>query len=328
MLHDLRFAFRLLWRESRHTLSVCLTMALAIGATTLLFAVTYGVLMKPLPWPNADRLVLLNETRGGNPPRFGAFSNAAFHAWRDSPRTVEGLAAWSQRSATLTGSGDPERIRVVAASAEPVSGIGRDSLDRVALHRGGRDRRARPGRGAIGAPVAPALQRRSRRARPRRAARRPGAYRGRRPRGRGGISRSHHPRLAPVPGAARRRQLAVDVQCDCGRPAGLDAIPGGRRGNVARPGCARHGDDHDGDLREQRRGRRYRNAYAGGGDRRRPAPADRAACRGRAAAARRDRERGQPAARARDDAAARDGDPRGARRRLAAVPCASCSSRA
>ena len=68
MFHDFRFAFRLLWRESRHTLSVCLTMPLAIGATTLLFAVTYGVLMRPLPWPNASRLVLLNETRGGNPP--------------------------------------------------------------------------------------------------------------------------------------------------------------------------------------------------------------------------------------------------------------------
>jgi putative ABC transport system permease protein len=124
MLNDLRFSFRLLRREGRHTLSVCLTMALAIGATTLLFAVTYGVLMKPLPWPNADRLVLLNETRGGNPPRFGAFSNAAFHAWRDSPRTVEGLAAWSQRSATLTGSGDPERIRVVAASASLFQALG------------------------------------------------------------------------------------------------------------------------------------------------------------------------------------------------------------
>ena len=124
MLHDLRFAFRLLRHESRHTLSVCLTMALAIGATTLLFAVTYGVLMKPLPWPNADRLVLLNETRGGNPPRFGAFSNAAFHAWRDSPRTVEGLAAWSQRSATLTRSGDPERIRVVAGSADLFQALG------------------------------------------------------------------------------------------------------------------------------------------------------------------------------------------------------------
>src|SRR5688572_26857517 len=125
MLHDLRFAFRLLWREGRHTLSVCLTMALAIGATTLLFAVTYGVLMKPLPWPNADRLVLLNETRGGNAPRFGTFSNAVFHAWRETPRTIDGLAAWSLRSTTLTGAGEPERIRIVAASASlfPVLGV-------------------------------------------------------------------------------------------------------------------------------------------------------------------------------------------------------------
>ena len=124
MLHDLRFSFRLLRREGRHTVSVCLTMALAIGATTLLFAVTYGVLMKPLPWPNADRLVLLNETRGGNPPRFGAFSNAAFHAWRESPGTVASLAAWSQRSTTLTEAGDPERIRVVAASASLFQALG------------------------------------------------------------------------------------------------------------------------------------------------------------------------------------------------------------
>ena len=124
MLHDLRFAFRLLGREGRHTVSVCLTMALAIGATTLLFAVAYGVLMKPLPWPNAGRLVLLNETRGGNPPRFGAFSNAAFHAWRENPGTVESLAAWSQRSTTLTEAGEPERIRVVAASASLFQALG------------------------------------------------------------------------------------------------------------------------------------------------------------------------------------------------------------
>jgi len=124
MLHDFRLAFRLLRRERRHTLSISATMALAIGATTLLFAVTYGVLMKPLPWPNAGRLVLLNKTRGGNPPRFGAFSNAAFHAWRESPRTIDGLAAWSQRSATLTGTADPERLRVVAASASLFQTLG------------------------------------------------------------------------------------------------------------------------------------------------------------------------------------------------------------
>jgi putative ABC transport system permease protein len=125
MVQDLRFALRLLRREYRHTLFVCLTMALGIGATTLLFAVTYGVLMKPLPWPNAGRLVTLAETRGGNPPRFGAFTNAAFHAWREHAQSIDGLAAWSQRSMNLTGAGDPERIRVVAASASlfPVLGV-------------------------------------------------------------------------------------------------------------------------------------------------------------------------------------------------------------
>ena len=125
MLHDLRFALRLLLRERRHSAFVCATMALAIGATTLLFSVTYGVLMKPLPWPNAERLVTLTETRGGNLPRFGAFTNAAFNAWREDARSIDGLAAWSQRSMNLTGAGDPDRIRVVAASASlfPVLGV-------------------------------------------------------------------------------------------------------------------------------------------------------------------------------------------------------------
>jgi predicted permease len=125
MAHDFRFAIRLLLRERRHTAFVCATMALGIGATTLLFAVTYGVLMKPLPWPNAGRLVTLTETRGGNLPRFGAFTNAAFHAWREDARSIDGLAAWSQRSVNFTGAGDPERIRVVAASASlfPVLGV-------------------------------------------------------------------------------------------------------------------------------------------------------------------------------------------------------------
>ena len=57
-------------------------MALGIGATTILFSVTYGVLVKPLPWANADRVVVLKETRGGSAPRFGDFTNAAYLAWR------------------------------------------------------------------------------------------------------------------------------------------------------------------------------------------------------------------------------------------------------
>ena len=122
--HDVRYAARLLRRQPRYALLAGLTMALGIGTTTVLFSVTYGVLLKPLAWPHSDQLVLLTETRGGSPPRFGSFSNAAYLAWRGEAATVEDLAAWSQRTMTLTGAGDPERIRVVEASASlfPVLG--------------------------------------------------------------------------------------------------------------------------------------------------------------------------------------------------------------
>ena len=116
-MHDIRFAARLLRRQPRYTLLVVLTMALGIGATTALFSVTYGVLIKPLPWPDAGRLVVLAETRGGNRPRFGSFSSAAFLAWREHATTIEALAAWSPRTVTLAGAGEPERVRIAAVSA-------------------------------------------------------------------------------------------------------------------------------------------------------------------------------------------------------------------
>ena len=51
LVQDVRYAARLLRRQPRHALLTILTMALGIGATTVLFSVAYGVLMKPLPWP-------------------------------------------------------------------------------------------------------------------------------------------------------------------------------------------------------------------------------------------------------------------------------------
>ena len=124
LAQDVRYAARLVRRQPRHALITILTMAIGIGATTVLFSVTYGVLMRPLPWPRADRIVVLKETRGGIAPRFGAFTNAAYLAWRPEPATIENLAAWSQRVVTITGTGDPERIRITAASATLFSALG------------------------------------------------------------------------------------------------------------------------------------------------------------------------------------------------------------
>lgn len=117
MMQDVRYAARLLRRQPRYALLAIVTMALGIAATTVLFSVTYGVLMKPLSWPDADRLIVVKETRGGRAPRFGSISNAAYLAWREKATTIEDLAAWSQSVVTLTGAGDPDRIRITEASA-------------------------------------------------------------------------------------------------------------------------------------------------------------------------------------------------------------------
>jgi len=124
LLRDLRYAARLARRQPRHALLIIGMTALGIGATTALFGVAYGVLWKPLPWPHAARVVVLKETRGGNPPRFGAFSNAAYLAWREQPATVERIAAWSQRVVTLSGDTAPERIRITAATASLLPALG------------------------------------------------------------------------------------------------------------------------------------------------------------------------------------------------------------
>ncbi len=117
LARDISYAARRLWREPRYALLTIMIMALVIGAMTVLFSITYGVLIKPLPWPHGNRLVVLKEMRGGHTPRFGSFTNATYLAWRDQMRNIEDIAAWWSQDMTLAGLGEPERIRVVSATA-------------------------------------------------------------------------------------------------------------------------------------------------------------------------------------------------------------------
>ena len=78
MLGDLRHSARLILREPAYSAVAVLTMALGIGATTILFSVAYGVLLKPLPWPDADRIVRVTETRQGRTGRLrGTITNGS-----------------------------------------------------------------------------------------------------------------------------------------------------------------------------------------------------------------------------------------------------------
>ena len=115
---DARYGLRLLKREPGFALVAALTIALGIGATTTLFSVANGVLLKPLPWPNASSLMSVTETRDGRTGRVrGTVSNGTFLAWQDrQPATIDGLAGWLTQTQTLTGVGDPERLHVIPAT--------------------------------------------------------------------------------------------------------------------------------------------------------------------------------------------------------------------
>jgi putative ABC transport system permease protein len=113
-MQDLRYGLRLLRRQPGFAAVAILTMALGIGATTVLFSVAYGVLLKPLPWAEADRLVRVTETRQGRTGRVaGTLFNGSYLAWRDHPATLEDLGGWLTQTSTLTGAGDPLRVAII-----------------------------------------------------------------------------------------------------------------------------------------------------------------------------------------------------------------------
>ena len=110
---DTRYAWRLLCRQPAYAALVVATMALGIAATTVLGSVAYGVLLKPLPWADAPRLVRLYENRQGSTRRFRPMmTNGAYRAWRESMTTLDAMAGWSIERVALADQGGAARITI------------------------------------------------------------------------------------------------------------------------------------------------------------------------------------------------------------------------
>ena len=109
---DFRHALRLMFRHPGFTAAALITLALGIGANTAIFSIVYGVLFRPLPYKDADRLIRVGEEHpGGNAAVRGALlSNRTFHGWRESPQAIDSLAAFNRSAYTLTGAGEPTRV--------------------------------------------------------------------------------------------------------------------------------------------------------------------------------------------------------------------------
>ena len=112
---DLRYGARMLMKNPSFTLIAILTLALGIGANAAIFSVVNSVLLRPLPFKDADRLMLLRETKLPQFPEF-AVSPANFLDWQKQNTVFEQLVAMRPTSLNLTGTGDPERLRGISVT--------------------------------------------------------------------------------------------------------------------------------------------------------------------------------------------------------------------
>lgn len=113
---------RRIQRHPARTLLMVLTLALGLGATTAIVSAIRGVLLAPLPFPRADRLVTVQERDEGE--GYGTTGFTTYVDWRDSLPSFSSLTATSSRSYTLTTGGEPEQLGILAMTHDAFATFG------------------------------------------------------------------------------------------------------------------------------------------------------------------------------------------------------------
>src|SRR5215813_238761 len=93
---DARYGLRMLMKKPGFTFTAVITLALGIGATCVIFSFVNGILLRPLPYRNSDRLVLLDETAPKRGISSMGVSYPNFLDWREQNRVFTGVAAYSR----------------------------------------------------------------------------------------------------------------------------------------------------------------------------------------------------------------------------------------
>jgi putative ABC transport system permease protein len=135
LIQDVRYGLRMLRKSPGFTAVAVITLALGIGATTAIFSVVYGVLLRPLGYNRPDRLVKLNEVnaQGGEMH----FADPNFEDVRAQARSLQGLSEYNSGTESVSGGAEPGRVTVAAVSrdffpvlrVQPVLGRGFSSQD-------------------------------------------------------------------------------------------------------------------------------------------------------------------------------------------------------
>jgi putative ABC transport system permease protein len=118
LLQDLKYGLRMFSRSPGFTAVVIITLALGIGANTAMFSVVYGVLLKPLPYPHADRIVQISRTYRGRQEANTGFTATAFDFWKEHSKPFAFLAAATGEGVNLTGAGQAEHVDALRVSTK------------------------------------------------------------------------------------------------------------------------------------------------------------------------------------------------------------------
>jgi predicted permease len=121
-ISELRHAVRTLVRTPGFTIVAVLTLALGIGATTAVYAVADGSMLRPFPYPDMNRLVLLGELGHNGQPMSISFPN--YEDWLTQNDVFSEIGIYRSQSVTMTGNGEPERLSGSLASSQVFAAMG------------------------------------------------------------------------------------------------------------------------------------------------------------------------------------------------------------
>jgi putative ABC transport system permease protein len=140
-MQDFRYALRLLWKQPIFTSVAVITLALGIGANTAIFSLLYQILLRPLPYARAERLVFVwNSYPGSNLPQ-ASVSIPDYIDRKTQAPALEDATLFTGRTANLNEGGNPEQLRALAVTPSFFSTLGRQPI----IGRGFIDQEAMPG---------------------------------------------------------------------------------------------------------------------------------------------------------------------------------------
>src|SRR4029077_12706364 len=124
LIRDLRYAFRAFAKNPGFTLAAMLSLAIGIGANNSIFSITSALLLRPLPYKDASRLVILWNRSPGLGITQDWFSTAQYFDIKNSESGLEQVAIVYGANENLTGDGEPERIATVRVSSNLFAMLG------------------------------------------------------------------------------------------------------------------------------------------------------------------------------------------------------------